>query len=431
MQPPTATVETVVVPNPTESLFATADMGRTRDLYDHNVQTIRWGMPRPDSPGFRSSYLDSLVSANTSTGGWWPNNLLEFPVGPGATVRVEGLVRGVYYNDQRIEWSGVEESFAAEAVLRPSARVATGNWVFSAEGEFFLNQPLNGTLLNGPENDRYRENLLVDPFEVFQLYVQAQYGDWALRFGKSRTPFGRYQSPMFTNRMDDAPFLRTDVVSFTETGVFGRYQPDWGLVVDLAVVNGEPDRDTNSSKGGIIRIGWERANWTAGVSAKAHDGISSEHQKLYDNAYGADASVRFGRFSVYAEGVYDEHGFRRDFDALGEPLPGSRSLYGRDVYFGRDARPIRGYSYYAGVAYRGERLTIDGSFGSYYPEKIGNAAHDEPLHRTVIKALYSVTPNLQVFAVGVFENERPVIGVTSQINASQRTALYTGLQFGF
>ncbi len=405
----------------------------SRALYDHSLQTIRWGTPLSYRPIAGPSILDPLLPADPFAGWRWPNSVLEHPIAPGTRVRMEGLARGMYYNDQRIQWTGVEASFGGEAVLRPSVRSEAGGWVVSSEAELFINQPYNNTILRSNEVLLYRDNFRSDPFQVFQLFVQAEYGDWAVRVGRSRTPFGRYQSPMFTNRMADAPVLRTDVIGFTETGVFAHYRaPTGGLVIDGAVVNGEPDLDTNSSKALVGRVGYEGTFWTAGLSGKIHDGISSEQQKRYNNAAGVDASVRLGRVLVYGEGVYDEHGLHRDFDTLGiPPLTGPRSLYGRDVYPGSDKRPIGGLSYHIGAAYRGDRLTVDLNYGSYTPQKIGIVGHDEPVHRTVLKGAYSITPNLQVFAVGLYEPQRPIIGVPAVRTVHDTWAVFTGVQVGF
>ena len=194
-------------------------------------------------------------------------------------------------------------------------------------------------MLRGAIHDTYRANFDVDTFEIFQLFIEATYDDLSIRLGRSRTPFGRYQSPMFSNSMFDAQFLRTEVIGFVETGLFLRYQPG-PIVVDVACVNGEPDLDTNSSKAGVVRIGFEEEFWTVGVSAKYQDGISSEHQKRYDNQIGVDARVVFGRWTVYSEAVYDQHGFHNNPTPTSDYNPasiGRRSLYGRSP--GRENRP--------------------------------------------------------------------------------------------
>jgi hypothetical protein len=384
-----------------------------RRAYEQDLQTIRWGTPLPFA----------------ASGPVWPDAWFSFPVGRNASAQVSGLIRGQYFNDQRIEWSGLESSFGAEAVLRPSIRTTSGDWALSGQGEFFLNEPRSSSVLHNLYTEIYAANFKIDALQINELFVQAESGDFAVRIGKSRTPFGRYQSPMVTNSLADAPFLRTDVIQFTETGVFFRYQPG-GLVIDTAVVNGEPNLDTNSSKGVIGRVGYEGEVLTAGASAKWQDGIGSEYMKRFNNVYGVDAAVRAGRLLVYGEAMYDDHGFVRNFFGFGQPITWPFSMYGRDAFSGTTNKPITGWGYYAGAAYRWDVLTLDASFGSYYPQPIGDPASDTPIHRGLVKLVYSVTGNFQLYAVALVENPRPVPGVQPH-PSTYPYAVFTGLQLGF
>jgi hypothetical protein len=343
-------------------------------------------------------------------------------------LQFNGLVRGFYRDDQRIFWSGLEQTFGAEGVLRPLFATQRGAWEFRAEGEFFLNQPYGSSILSDPVRDVYRANFTNQPFQIQQLYLAAQNGDFLVRLGRVNTPFGRYESPMFSNSLMDAPFLRTEVIGFTETGLFLRYQPQ-GWSADVGIINDQPDLATNSSKGLVGRLAMDRPYFTLGVSGRLADGISSDQQKRFHNLVGVDGTVRLGRFEVYSETVGDQHGFRYNFPLLGEPAGlGVRSLYGRDVYVG-DNVPIYGVGSYAGIRYRGERLYLDGSFGSYFPQHIGVAFHDVPIHQGVFKASYAITSRLQVFSVGIVENYRPKENAT--IQRYYPYALLNGVQFGF
>jgi hypothetical protein len=359
---------------------------------------------------------------------WGDGDLLRYRVSQDTAFMMDGLFRGYMRDDQRIEWSGLENTFGAEGVLRPSFVSRTGDWVVATEGEFFLNMPYGSSILSDPQRDLYRSNFQVQTFQIQQLFVEASYEDFTVRIGKSRTPFGRYQSPMYTNSMEDAQFLRTDVIGFFETGIFFRYRPnEW--VVDLAIVNGEPDLDTNSSKGIITRIGYETACWTAGFSAKYQDGISSEYQKRYDNVIGVDGSVALGRFLIYGEAVYDVHGFHRNpaDDPQFNPLNlGVRSLYGRDV-FGGDAG-ITGMGAYIGVTYRADTWLVDLSYGSYQPQKIGVPASDAPTDRLLLKTAYVAARNLEVFFIALCENKRPA---DPPLDGGQPYAFWLGMQYGF
>jgi hypothetical protein len=396
--------------------------------FDTDLQTIHWA-PR-DVPYMHTTSVDGTYDSFPSnpTSGWRKrSDLFNYDLGGDSHIQLDGLIRGYYMNDQRIEWSGVEATIAGEGVLRPAIRSKSGSWTYSAEGEFFLNQSYS-QMLSDPQRDLYRDTFKRDPFQVFQLFVQAQYDDFVFRFGRSRTPFGRFQSPMFTNTMADAPFLRTDVVSFTETGFFVRYQP-LPFVVDLGVINGEPDLDTNSSKGGVFRIGLEQPTWTFGISGKVNDGISSEFQKRYNNHVGIDFSVRVDRLFLYGEAVRDEHGFHADYQTFDTNRYnfGPRSLYGRDVFKAND-EPISGQGFYLGIAYRGDDYILDFNYGSYNPEDIGDPFHDKPINRAVLKGTYFLSRNFQVYGVGIFENKRVEEGLFSTMKP---WAAFIGMQYGF
>jgi hypothetical protein len=352
-----------------------------------------------------------------------------YRINPNNAFVIDGLFRAYYRNDQRIEWSGLEETFGAEGVLRPGFVTRSGNWLIEAQGEFFVNQPYGSSRLRDATRDLFHENFNVDTFEIFQLFIEATYGDFSVRAGRSRTPFGRYQSPMFTNSLQDAPFLRTEIIGFSETGLFLRYRPR-PFVIDAAIVNGEPDLDTNSSKAFVSRIGYEESWWTVGVSAKIQDGIGSEYQKRNDTIYGVDASVALGPFLVYGEGAYYQHGFNRnpaDYANFSPYNLGVRSLYGLDV-FAPNGKVIGSTGCYAGLTYRADRWLVDASYGYFRPERIGDPVHDDPTSRFMLKAVYSPGPHLDLFFVGLIENRRTQIGV---LNSMHPRACIVGMQYGF
>jgi hypothetical protein len=385
-----------------------------RWLWERDLQTIRWLTPDA-RPGLSLDF---------------PNSLLNFEVGDDTFVCLDGVARGYYLNDQRIQWSGVEEVFGAEGILRPAVYYHKEGWTVSAEGEFFINQPFGRSILSDPHRDVYRANFDVDVFEVFQLYAQANYDDFYLRVGKSRTPFGAYSSPMFTNRLIDAPFIRSEVIAWTETGVFVHYEPGM-FSLDVAFTNGEPDLDTNSSKAFVGRAGLQGDFWGVGMSAKWHDGISSENQKRYNNHVGFDAHLcLFERWVVYGEAIYDEYGFHRDFFSDKAKAPdslGRRSIYLRES-FKNDKSPIVGRGWYVAGGYRGEKVLCDLSFGSYYPQAIGVLGHDDAIHRGVVKVSYNVTAHLQLYAVGIVENNRETV---YPLSLNKPYAVLGGMQFVF
>ena len=338
-------------------------------------------------------------------------------------------MRGFYRNDQRIEWSGVEATIGAEGVLAPAVRMTQKGWTIGAAGEFFLNQRFGASILSDDQRDIYRANFEIDPFEVFQLYCLLERGDFQLRFGKIRTPFGNYPSPSYSNQRIDAPFQRTDVIGFTETGLFVGYNPGW-LRIDAGVINGEPNLDTNSSKGALARIGAEGDWGGAGLSGKIHDGVASEQQKRFNNVYGLDAHLKSGGFTLYSEAIYEEHGFHSpDYNRYVNPLLfGVRSLYGRDAFSGVEDRPIKGYGSYLGVLYEADHFLIDLNYGVQFPQTIGDPQHDLTIHRFVGKLDFALTPNLHLFTVGILENQRPEL---IPHRPSSPFAIITGMQFVF
>ncbi len=361
---------------------------------------------------------------------WGDGDVLRYRVSPDTAFMMDGLFRGYMKDDQRIVWSGLENTFGAEGVLRPSFVSRTGDWVVATEGEFFLNMPYGSSILSDPQRDLYRSNFQVDTFQIQQLFVEATYNDLTVRIGRSRTPFGRYQSPMFTNSLQDAQFLRTEVISFFETGLFFRYRPN-EFVMDLALVNGEGNLDTNSSKAIITRFGYETACWTVGFSAKYQDGISSEYQKRYSNQVGLDGSIALGRFLIYGEAVYDQHGFHRNpaDDPLFNPLNlGVRSLYGRDVFGGNEKSAINGVGAYLGVTYRADTWLMDLSYGNYQPGAIGVPTHDASTNRLLFKTAYVAARNLEVFLIALAENKRPA---DPPLDNAQPYAIWFGMQYGF
>ena len=394
------------------------------------LQTANW-LRRPSVPATRPA--DGVVPASAQDveqlpTPQWRGDMFHCEVFPNTTVAIEGLIRGYYRNDQRINWSGLEDTFGAEGILRPMIQSVQENWTVSAQAEFFLNEPYGTSILSDPHRDLYRANFQIQPFEVFQMFGQVQYEDFILRLGKTRTPFGSYYSPSFTNTLADAPFIRTEVIAWTETGLFLHYEH--GIFCgDLALVNGEPNLDTNSSKGVIARVGVIQPFWTAGASVKWQDGISSEQQKRFNNVVGLDWALHSGRFVVYGEATYDQYGFWRNFDLLGNPLNlGIRSLYHRDVFSGHERTPLNGVGYYVAAGYHGERWLFDLSFGSYFPQAVGIPAQDATIHRGVAKVAFAVTPNYQIFAVGLAENDRPPDGVLLN---NRQFMILGGMQLAF
>jgi hypothetical protein len=228
--------------------------------------------------------------------------------------------------------------------------------------------------------------------------------------------------------MLDAPFIRTEIVARTETGIIFSWSPN-RLRFDFAVTNGESGLDTNSDKGFVGRVGIHGEGWDFGVSGKLHDGIASEQQKRFDNHVGVDFRAHVSEScTYYGEIVYDQHGFHRDFFSLADPASlGERSLYGRDV-FKDDKDPAHGYGCYVGLLLSWRRLLGDVSYGVYTHEKIGDPFHDDDIHRLVVKGDFAISKQLNLFGVVIVENKRAII---PPFHDRPSVAGLTGMQFSF
>jgi len=197
--------------------------------------------------------------------------------GAKATLALGLVARGLYLNDQRIQWSGVETTIAGEGALYTEYRVHSGNWITSVESELFLNQPTDkNILLDTQERRSYAANYDIDPLELSRLNVAIRSGDWELRAGKMWTPFGRYYSQLWNNQLIDAPFIRTESIRWRETGLLVRWDPG-AWVVETGVFNGYLNRDANSAKALVARVGTAHEHWACGASIKWQDGPGSEH----------------------------------------------------------------------------------------------------------------------------------------------------------
>ena len=338
--------------------------------------------------------------------------------------RLDCLARGYYLNDQRIQWSGLEGTFGVEAVVAPAIKYSCGGWETAVEGEFYLNQPFDRNVLAvTPELASYQGNFEVDTIEISQLLLSVRRNNLLVAVGKMATPFGRVHFPLLTNARLDAPFLRTESILWRETGALVRYQPGW-LVADVALVNGGEDRDTNSSKALISRVGIEGEHWCLGASVKWQDGIGSDEQKVFNNHVGMDWMVRRGHFTLSGEAIYDEYGFRRsDFDPL--DITWGRSIYYRDLNY-RPFEPITGIGYYVNLGFEGDRWEGCLNYGEFYPQELGHPQHDITNRRGILKAVYHCTVHLQVYSVVMIEND----GYVAQCGRRRKgTVVLAGLQW--
>ena len=272
----------------------------------------------------------------------------------------------------------------------------------------------------------------MQPFQINQLYLSLKYADWTFWLGKKNTPFGRYYPELDTNAKIDAPFIRTEAISGRRRA-FSRCHPG-DFVADVALTNGGQDRDTNSSKALIGRVGWETENWAVGASIKWQDGIGSEGQKQYNNYAGIDFMYRWGIFTLSGELIYDQYGFTRpvpadptqlDFFFIDSGLP--RSIYYRDLNNGQD-NPITGVGYYINLGFRLERWSGMLNYGEFYPQQIGVPQQDVTNRRGIAKVDYYFTPHVKTYDMVMLETE----GYLAQDNRPRRgLVLLTGLEYSF
>jgi len=319
---------------------------------------------------------------------------------------IDSLFRAYLSNDQRIQWSGQETSFGVESALTADVQKTFKSGSIKVFTQLFINQPFDKNILTDEIRARYLRNFKTDTIEIKQLYLQVTRGKITFGLGKHASIFGRDYTVSFSNSFFDYPFIRTEAVLNFETGLFFRYTP--GIFnIDIAVTNGSEDRDTNSMKAGMVRIGLHGKNqkWSFGVSAKAQDGIGSEWQKQYKNHLGLDFMGKSGFFQVSGEIIYDEYGFHRDFPI--DEIFWKRSYYYRDIFY-KYKTPVTGVGGYIDFQYSktGSKWFLEINYGEYHPKKIGHPYHDDPIRRAILKINVHAAPQLNFFGVGLLENKR-------------------------
>ncbi len=318
---------------------------------------------------------------------------------------VGGAARGYYINDQRIEFTGQEATFAVEGVVDGGIHQQIGLWEAMVETELFLNQPFDrNVLVDTAERASWAGNFDIDPFVISQLYLGARRGDVYAAIGRFVTPFGRFYYPLYRNNFDDSPFIRSEAILYRETGILGQWDPE-GWVFTAALTNGGPNQDTNSSKALVARAGIDLPNFACGASIKRQDGIGSEGQKTFNQHVGLDAMVRGGGWTFSGEIIYDEYGLRRP-GLMPDDIFWGRSLYYRDLNKAFH-EPISGVGYYLNLGYEGPSWSLTFNYGEFYPEQLGVPQHDATSRRGLVKASRFWSPNLETYAVVMVENDLP------------------------
>ena len=361
------------------------------------------------------------------------------PAAPSSAARLldhlEGniVVRGFYRNDQRVNWSGMEETFGAEADLTPRLRYRSGDFEFIVDTEFWINQPYErNPLVDTPERQSYAADFQVNQFAIGKLAMITNYSDWTFKIGKFETPFGRSYYPIYTNpylstnQAMDQPFIRTEVIENRETGILAHYKSGY-FTGDIALTNGGDNLDTNSSKALVARIGLESECWAIGASAKKEDGDGSEIIKEFGTYYGIDAMLRQKPWTLSAECIYDEYGFGRPgFDPL--QIYWIKSIYYRDESSGKQGVPLTGVGYYVDLDYAEGRWDASLDYGEFYPLSTGAAPDQRIERRGLVKVAFQWAQPLQSYTVLILEND----GYIAQANSARSgVAFLQGFQFTF
>ena len=311
--------------------------------------------------------------------------------------------RTFYLNDQRLRFTGNEATFAAEAQLDVSAWHQIDQWQVGLIGELYFTQPFDRNILaDYPLRESFRNNFLIEPLELSQLFITARNGDWTIEAGRIVTPFGKYWAEYKLNARTDVPFIRSESILFRETGILIRRRiAAWNFAA--ALTNGGLDRDTNSSKAFIGRVAYEIPEYVIGASVKWHDGVGSESQKEFNRHVGFDVMRRVSdNWLISGEIIYDEYGLRRPGTPL-DHIDWGRSIYNRQLNAGLNV-PLRGVGFYVNaVGEFGRWQTVLG-YGEFHPRAIGDRIHDATTRRLLTKCNYLFDEHLQLFGSMILEN---------------------------
>jgi len=298
-----------------------------------------------------------------------------------------------YLNDQRIQWSGMEATFGVEASLKTDIVRRLGKGNLNVFSEIRFNQPFDDNKLVDKLRSKYIQNFEIKSFDLSRLFIGYNSGAMGFYLGKKKTNFGRDNLIHLFNSDFDLPFIRTESILLRETGFF-IFMGKGVLDLSLSIVNGGPEMDTNSSKAGIVRVGIKTNAFAAGVSAKFQDGVGSEDQKEFKNHIGFDMLFKSGKFQLSGEFIYDQYGFRKEYDS--DNIFWKRSLYDRDIFY-KSETPITGLGGYIDVQYNTRSFILNINYGEFYPEKIGVPSHDEPVRRGIVKTIYKFKNGVKFF----------------------------------
>ena len=388
---------------------ATAAETATPTLAPPLPEAAEDGEPAAPTPAMPASFIDGLppsqqLDVNQSPeveieeapeGKWWDS----------LNYDLTAYGRGYYRSDRRLWFTGMESTFGVEGGLYGYFEAPQPVWTYRLDAELYLNQPFErNVLIDTPTRASFAHNFDIDVLEISQLALSGRRGDFLISLGKMVTPFGRFYFPLFSNQMHDAPFIRSEAIRWRETGILLQYDPSI-LVGTVALTNGGLERDANSSKAVVARVGLEEENWALGTSVKWQDGIGSEAQKERNNHFGLDAMIKHGPWILSGEVIYDQYGLRKGDVTLDDIFWG-RSLYNRQMRH-PDGGPLEGIGYYVDLGYVAESWQLHFNYGEYYPDEIGDRIHDEVSRRGIVKFAYNVNEYFAWYSMLMFENSVP------------------------
>lgn len=310
--------------------------------------------------------------------------------------------RAFYQDDQRYEFTGCEQTFGISGVIDGAVHHTEGDWDYSLDSQFFLNEQYDKNLYLGATYlPSFSANFSFNPVDVSILTINARRNHLLLSVGRMVTPFGRFYYPIYTNNFWDSPFIRSDAILYRETGVLAQWDPE-PFIATVALTNGGLGQDTNSSKALVARVGLYGESFSLGASIKMQDGIGSENQKQCNSHVGIDGMIRRGIWTLSGEAIIDDYGMNR------AGLDPNNITWGRSIYF-RDANqfvkgPLHGYGYYVNLERRGEKWLTNLNYGDYQPQKIGDPRQDTAIHRGLIKATRHLSRHLDAYGVALIEN---------------------------
>lgn len=380
---------------------------------------------KPHASGYGGPSFAEQVQEAVSPQQFHPTGLQK-SLSENTVLSLSGNARTYWRKYGPIMWSGLEDTFGAEANLSPAIQVNADNWSYGAYANFQLNTPYDGNVLYTSNRAPYLNHFDIEPFKVDLLAITIQGKHWGLEAGRVESPYGSYHYQLMDNARWFGPFIRSEIVGYRELGFIGSFKTD-GLKINVGPINGTADLKSNSAKGVVGRVAYGQDKWEFGASGKWSGHLGSENQKRYQSFVGGDAIYRFtDSIALSGEVMVDWHGL---VQRASSPLPppeysGQYSFYGLDVWNGGDS--IRGVGYYVNLDYRKYPWYFGVNFGSYFPEQINNPWHDATKNRGLLMGRWNMTKRLSFYGTAFLENINQ--NAPAPINTGQGLGYLLGLE---